>query len=95
MDSEDRIISFSSATDRDCRYGGGDASFSIDSKSGILLNFFNAEEECSSRSRKSGNWSNWTGTATAGGGVMTAKLDPTVEKISMAGGDLKSGVYPA
>ena len=62
-------------------------SFSVDSKSGILLNFFNAGEECSWE-WKTGNWSNWTGTATPGSGLLTAKLDPTVEKISMASGDL-------
>ncbi|MBR6825950.1 MAG: hypothetical protein IKM59_05310 [Oscillospiraceae bacterium] len=59
----------------------------VDSKSGILLNFFNAGAE-SSWSWKTGNWSNWTGTATAGSGLLTADLDPTVEKIAMSSGDL-------
>ncbi len=62
--------------------------FSVDTKSGILLNFFNAGEECSSWSWKTGNWSNWTGTATAGSGLLKADLDPTVEKIIMSSGDL-------
>ena len=62
--------------------------FSANNKSGILLDFYNGSDECASWSWKTGNWSNWTGTATTGDGVLTAKLDPTVEKISMATGDL-------
>ena len=62
--------------------------FSVDTKSGVLLNFFNAGEECSSWSWKTGNWSNWTGTATAGSGILQADLDPTVEKIALSSGDL-------
>ena len=62
-------------------------SLQVDSKSGILLNFFNAGDECS-WSWKTGNWSNWTGTATTGSGLMTADMDPTVEKIAMSSGDL-------
>ncbi|MBR4308405.1 MAG: hypothetical protein IKT58_02295 [Oscillospiraceae bacterium] len=61
--------------------------FSVDNKSGILLNFFNAGDECSWK-WTTGNWSNWTGTATTGSGIMTANLDPTVEKICMSNGDL-------